>query len=153
MINMPPPKRTETPGFARDLNLMKNELSKALIAIKESLSIATGHPPGSKKLSTKETLQRLERFDFPESRDELKKLSDGQLVSLVQQAIKARESANNDSQRDIAPQLPPPEGGAIPQSGPSPSISPTPAALPVPSALAPESPEQSVLAVGANPGQ
>ena len=153
MINMPPPKRNETPGFARDLNLMKGELSKALVAIKKSLSIATGHPPGSKKLSTKETLQRLDRFEFPESREELKQLSDGELVRLVQQAIKAREAANNDSQQDITPQLPPPEGGAIPQSGPSPSISPTPPSLPVPSALAPESPEQSVLAVGANPGQ
>ena len=153
MINMPPPKRNESPGFARDLNLMKGELSKALVAIKKSLSIATGHPPGSKKLSTKETLQRLDRFEYPESREELKKLSDGELVSLVQQAIKARESANNESMQDITPQLPPPEGGAIPQSGPSTATAPTPPSLPVPSAIAPAPDEQSALAVGVNPGQ
>jgi len=153
MINMPPPKRNEPPGFARDLNLMKGELSKALVAIKKSLSIATGHPPGSKKLSTKETLQRLDRFEYPESREELKKLSDGELVSLVQQAIKAREAANNDSMQDITSQLPPPEGGVIPQSGPSTATAPTPPSLPVPSAIAPAPAEQSALAVGANPGQ
>jgi hypothetical protein len=153
MINMPPPKRNEPPGFARDLNLMKGELSKALVAIKKSLSIATGHPPGSKKLSTKETLQRLDRYEYPESREELKKLSDGELVSLVQQAIKAREAANNDSMQDITPQLPTPEGGAIPQSAPSTATVPTPPSLPVPSAIAPAPVEQSALAVGVNPGQ
>ncbi len=150
MINMPPPSRTETPGFARDLNIMKNELSKALVSIKESLSIATGPPPGSKKLSSKETLQRLERFESPESRDELKDLTDGQLVSLVKQAIKARESANNEDMKSISPARPSPEGEAIPQEGPSLSIAPTPSALPVPSALAPEPPSPSGLSVGAN---
>lgn len=153
MINMPPPKRNETPGFARDLNLMKGELAKALVAIKKSLSIATGHPPGSKKLTSQETLQRLDRFEFPESREELKKLSDGQLVQLVKQAIAARDKANHESGSDITPQLPPPEGGAIPQSAPSTSTAPTPPALPVPSAIAPAAPEQSALSVGVSPGQ
>lgn len=153
MINMPPPKRNETSGFAHDLNLMKVELSKALVSIKQSLSIATGHPPGSRKLTTRETLQRLDRFEFPESREELKQLSDGQLVQLVKQAIAARDKANNESGRDIMPKLPPPEGGAIPQSDPSTSTAPTPPALPVPSAIAPAPPEQSALAVGVSPGQ
>ena len=138
MMGQPPAKRGQPTGMARDLNLMKTDLSNTLVALRKQLADATGHPPGAVKLNRNKTLDRINTYDDPARQQDLKALSDGDLVKLTQQAIKARQQAMADGTWNP----PAPEGlieGASP-AAPSPSIALPPAPPASPAGIAPAGP-------------
>ena len=141
MIGQRPAKRGQPTGMARDLNMMKIDLSNTLVALRKQLAEATGHAPGSVKLSRNKTLDRINTYDDPARQEDLKALSDGDLVKLTQQAIKARQQAMASG--TWSP--PAPEGlieGASP-AAPSPAIALPPALPAAPAGIAPAGPATS----------
>ena len=138
MMGQPPAKRGQPTGMARDLNMMKTDLSNTLVALRKQLADATGPAPGSVKLSRNKTLDRINTYDDPARQQDLKALSDGDLVKLTQQAIRTRQQAM--AAGTWSP--PAPEGvieGASP-AGPSPATSLPPAPPSSPVGIAPAGP-------------
>lgn len=137
-MNMPPAKRGQPTGMARDLGLMKDDLAKTVLGLRQSLSAATGHPPTTSKLNPRQTLDRINTYDDPSKAEELKGLSDGDLVKLTTEAIMVRQKAmaKGEWQPKNAPISPPMP--TLP-AGPSPSTSPSlpPPLPPSPSSFAP----------------
>lgn len=136
MINAPMPKRGQPAGIARDLHLMKADLAKTLLSIRKDLSRATGHPPGSTRLTRSARLERINSYDDLSKQEELKALTDGELVRLTRQAIAERMRAQKSGEWQPTPSRTPIIEGQG-QSAQAPSIDQPP---PLPSAPAPSAP-------------
>lgn len=85
------PNAPPNPGLAYELDLLKNELSKHMVAQKKTVIAATGDPAGSQRIPRREAIKRMQEYEDPAAQEKLKELSDGELVSLAKEAIRLRK--------------------------------------------------------------
>ena len=113
------------PGIAGELDALKGDLSTIIVAARGSLLNGLGSPAGAKRVNRARVLERLDVYEDPAAQPALKSVTDGDLVRLTKEAIRARSTAQ--SRGEWAPK-PVPE----PKLEPAPIEPPIPAAFPSP---------------------
>lgn len=103
MINGLPPSRPGT-GLAKELSHLTRTMATILIEMRNTLSSTAGDPAGSRRLNTKDTLDRLDQYEDPQRAQDFADVSDGDLVKLARQAVKLRQAAIKDGKWSPPPQ-------------------------------------------------
>jgi hypothetical protein len=108
MIDAIPPGKPGA-GLAKELNHLTLTMASILVDMRKTLTSASGDPAGSRRLSTAETLKRLDQYEDPSRAEHFTDVSDGDLVKLTKQAIKLRQAAMTDNKWSppASPDVPP----------------------------------------------
>ena len=95
MIDALPPSRPGS-GLAKELSHLTRTMAAILVDMRNTLAATAGDPANSRRLSTADTLARLDRYEDPQRAEDFADVSDGDLVKLARQATKLRQAAIKD---------------------------------------------------------